>query len=86
MCAASPFTFVTDNAHPNSKVHKKIYEEQKQNNNRVFVMAIAAGTYAFAAPGGDKVKVKIIKIVDGDTTITEKITDGNQNFQRLIRK
>ena len=42
------------------------------------LVAIAVGTYAFASPGGDKVKVKIVKIIDGDTTITEKIVDESE--------
>ena len=42
------------------------------------LVAIAVGAYAFTFPGGDKVKVKIVKIVDGDTTITEKIVDESE--------
>lgn len=42
------------------------------------LVAMAVGAYAFTFPGGDKVKVKIVKIVDGDTTITEKIVDESE--------
>jgi hypothetical protein len=44
------------------------------------LVATTAAAYAFTRPGDDghKVKVKIIKIVDGDTTITEKTVDESE--------
>lgn len=42
------------------------------------LVAVAAGAYAFTLPGNDKVKVKIVRIVDGDTTITEKVVEESE--------
>jgi hypothetical protein len=46
------------------------------------LVAIAVGGYAFppihTGDDGHKVKVKIVKIVDGDTTITEKTVDESE--------
>ena len=55
------------------------------NKLRTFTLAsvlvvTTAAAYAFTRPGDDghKVKVKIIKIIDGDTTVTEKTIDESE--------
>ena len=42
------------------------------------LLLIAGSIYAFTLGTGDKVKVKIVKIIDGDTSITEKIVDESE--------